>query len=368
MLAPRFVERQLDSGHTPQARLIYDTAVRPGDPSDPGLRLAAARLAATEGHPLEAAQGLAALLEASGHASVEALTELARIALDAHLPIPDRVVVDLRAAALQYRGSDREPALRELLAEALASRGELPEALRESRAATRDLPPEADRFAALVVRALAVADPAQVGPADYAETALAAADLVAATPSDDPARDAIASRLIDLGLPQPALAMLPGAAGETDARRLIAARARLRLGEPAAARAVLAGAPEPEAAELRARAFALSGSWDRALATLDNRGLYAAAAPYAWPSGNWSRARAAAEDPDRLAMATYMLRRQGEAAPPAPSPDPAALAPAAAFAEPLPPLNRPSLDAARRLLAAGGQVGGFIEGMLAADD
>ena len=159
--------------------------------------------------------------------------------------------------------------------------------------------------------------------------------------------------------------MLPGAAEADDARRLIAARARLRLGEPEAARAALAAMPEPEAAELRARAFALSGAWDRALATLDSRGLHAAAAPYAWPAGNWSRARAAvASDPERLALATYMLRLEGDVAPPAPSPDPAALAPAAAFAEPLPPLDRPSLDAARRLLAEGGRVGGFIEGVL----
>jgi hypothetical protein len=368
MLAPRFVERLLDAGRAPEARLIYDTAVRPGDPSDPGLRLAAARLATAEGHPIEAARALAALIEASGHASVEALTELVRVALDAHLAIPDRIVVDLRAAVLQFRGSTREPELRALLAEALASRAELPEALRESRAATRDLPSEADRFAALAVRALAEADPAAVGPAAYAATALAAADFVAAAPADDPARDAIASRLLDLGLPEPALAMLPGAADPADARRLIAARARLRLGEPEAARAALVAMPEPEAAELRARAFALSGAWDRALATLDNRGLHAAAAPYAWPAGNWSRARAAlAADPERLAMATYMLRRDGEAAPPPPSPDPSALAPAAAFAEPLPPLDRPSLDAARRLLAAGGPIGGFIEGVLEDD-
>jgi hypothetical protein len=348
--------------------MIYDTAVRPGDPSDPGLRLAAARLAVAEGRPLEAAQGLALLLEASGHASVEALTELVRIALDARLAVPDRIVVDLRAAALQFRGSEREPELRALLAEALASRAELPEALRESRAAIRDLPHAADGFAAFVVRALAEADPAAVGPAAYAETALAAADLVAAAPADDPARDTIASRLIDLGLPEPALTMLPGAVEADDARRLIAARARLRLGEPEAARAALAAMPEPEAAELRARAFALSDAWGRALATLDSRGLYATATPYAWPAGNWSRARAAgAADPERLAMATYMLRRESDAAPPPPSPDPAALAPAAAFAEPLPPLDGPSLDAARRLLAAGGQIGGFIEGVLEDD-
>ena len=144
MLAPRFVERLLDAGRAPEARLIYDTAVRPGDPSDPGLGLAAARLAAAEGHPLEAAQGLAALLAASGHASVEALSKPS-LALDAQVPIPDRIVVDLRAAALQVRGSAREPELRALPAEALARsaptpRGAAQVAGRDPRPAGRGRP------------------------------------------------------------------------------------------------------------------------------------------------------------------------------------------------------------------------------------
>ena len=97
--------------------------------------LAGARLAAAEGHPEEAVRALTALIEADGHASVEALTELVRIVLDAGLAIPDRVVTDLRAAALQYRGAAVEAELRALLVEALAQRAELPAALEETRAA-----------------------------------------------------------------------------------------------------------------------------------------------------------------------------------------------------------------------------------------
>jgi hypothetical protein len=91
----------------------------------------------------------------------------------------------------------------------------------------------------------------------------------------------------------------------------------------------------------------------------------AAAVPYAWPSGDWPRAReAAADDPARQAMAGYM-----DATAPAPplAADPDALSPELAFQEPLPPLDRPSLDAARRLLASGGKIGGFVEGVLAED-
>ena len=88
-------------------------------------------------------------------------------------------------------------------------------------------------------------------------------------------------------------------------------------------------------------------------------------ATYAWPSGDWPRARdAAAGDPQRQAMAAYMTARAGGAAP-EPSADPAALEPDLAFQEPLPGLDRPSLGAARRLLSAGPQIGGFVEGVLA---
>ena len=63
-------------------------------------------------------------------------------------------------------------------------------------------------------------------------------------------------------------------------------------------------------------------------------------------------------------MAGYMAARESGAEPPAPAADPAALAPEAAFQEPLPSLADPSLDAARRLLAAGRQVEDFVEGLL----
>ena len=45
---------------------------------------------------------------------------------------------------------------------------------------------------------------------------------------------------------------------------------------------------------------------------------------------------------------------------PAPAADPAALPPDLAFREPVPDLSRPSLEAARRLLAVGPKVGGLV--------
>ncbi len=365
LVGPGFAGRLLDAGRPAEARLIYDTTVRPGTPSDAAVQLVAARLAAAEGRPEEAAAALTALLDGDGHASVDTLAQLARVALDARLPIPERFVTDLRAAALQYRGGDRERQLRGLLVEALARRAELAAAIREARAAARDMPDAAAGFEALAVGALAEADPAAVGAASYSETVLGATDLIDATAPGDPARAAVAGRLVALGLPGPALAMVsPALVAGDEAARLTAAEARLSLGDPAAARDALGPLAAPEAVELRARSFALEGAYDRALSTLADRGLASDAAAYAWPSGAWSRVRDAAPDPGREAMAGYMTVRSGEAAPPAPAADPAALDSNQAFQEPLPPLERPSLDAARRLLSTGGQVGGFVQNLL----
>ena len=274
------------------------------------------------------------------------------------------MITDLRAAALQFRGSEIEAPLRALLAEALAERGELGAAIAEIRAARADLPAAAG-LEALAVALLAAADPAKTGAAPYAETMLDAGALIAPVPANDAARRAIAGRLIELGLPKAALAMLAPAYARGDAAtRMLAAEAELRLGDGAAAQAALGELPGPEAAALRARAFALGGDFRAAETTLDAAGRPAAAAPYAWPAGDWPRARDTAERPDRVAMAGYMAARENAAAPPAPAADPAALAPEAAFQEPLPSLVDPSLDAARRLLAAGRQVEDFVEGLL----
>ena len=176
LVGPSFAARLIDAGHPTEARVIYDTTVRPGERSDAALELVGARLAALDGHPAEAAQAMAALVETGAGVSVEALRDLVRLALDEGMAIPKRTVTDLGAAALQYRGAPEEPVLQGLLAEALARRGDLPAAVAQARHAAADLPEEATAFDALAVRLMAEADPAAVGPAAYAGTVLDAAD------------------------------------------------------------------------------------------------------------------------------------------------------------------------------------------------
>ncbi|HRW16104.1 hypothetical protein [Amaricoccus sp.] len=366
LVGPALVARLLDAGRTEAARLIQDTTTRPETAQTSALTIVGARLAAAEGDPQAGIHALSALIEADAAAAPEALVHLARLAADAGLPLPDRHVTDLRAAALQARGAARAADLRLLLAESLAVRGELPDAIAEIRSALIDLPRD-PRFAELAVTLLAAADPERVGHAAYAETVLASTTLVSADPASDPARRAIARRLLDLGLPQGAREMIePAAAREGEAARLLLAESWLRSRESARARDILAGIEGPEAARLTAEALALDGDFAEAGAVLREAGLPEAADDYAWSSGDWPRARdEAAPDPERHAMAEFMVAQtEPEEARPA-SPDPSTLDAEEAFVEPLPGLERPSLDAARRLLATGRQVENFVQALLA---
>lgn len=369
LVGPSLAARLIDEGQIDSARIIYETAIRPGEEPTAALTLVGARIAAADGQRAEAARTLAGLAQGETPTSLAALEAVVPLALELGIAPPDWLVTDLRAAALQQRGSDREAELRALLVAALAARNALPTAIAEARSAIADLPPEAARFEALAVRSLAAADPDTIGTSTYARTVLEAQDLIATAAARDPDRRVIADRLVALGLPQPALALVDPALAYGDRpARLTVARAEVGLARGNAARATLGPLAGPQATELRARAFALTGDYAGALATLSNRGLTADAAPYAWPSGDWTLARdAAPAESARWAMAAYMVSRSGEGPAPAPAEDPAALDATAAFLQPLPPLDRPSLAAARRLIATGPQVGDLIEGALAHD-
>ncbi len=311
---------------------------------------------AAEGRTDEAIATLVAIADARGPMATEALVAMVETALAAGIPVPQRTILDLRAAALLARGTAGETGLRALLAEALAARAELPEAIRESRKAMADLPAAAGTFGTIAVASLGSADPAAVGRAAYAQTVLAAGDLLAGAPARDPARRRVAAHLVALGLPAPALAVLaPAVVLDDPAARLIAAEAEIGLGDTAGARATLAGLDGAQAAVLTARAFMLEGRYPEAVAALKAAGLDTEAAAYAWPSGDWAAVGDA--DAGRAAMAGYM---QGQGGADAATPE-------GAFQAPLPALERPSLAAARALLSSGPGIGGFIGGVIAED-
>jgi hypothetical protein len=359
LVGPGFAERLRVGGRPEEARTILDVVVRNGDDPTDRVRLEAAFLAVDDGDLDGAARSFAGLAGRGHDRSPEALEALARLALRAHATIPDRIVLDLRSAALQHRGTPRELGFRRLVVEALAARGELSAALEETRAAMRALPDDSAPVAAAFLARLGSADPDEVGAAVFAETALAAADLLSAQPARAAARRSIARTLIGLGLPNSALsAIAPALVTDDPAARLIAAEAELDRMAPQAARGVLGALEGTTAAKLRAESFALEGRYALAASALAAAGLADQAAAYAWASGDW--ARVATADPERSAMARYMAARADPSRAPPPASDLSALEPGAAFQQPVPDIGRASLAAARRLTAAGPGIAGLV--------
>jgi hypothetical protein len=303
------------------------------------------------------------MVDADAPNALDALQQLADIALEAGFAIPDRTVTDLRAATVLYRGTDHELPLRVLLARALASRHELAAATEEIRKARAD-PDAMPALDVVAVAILAAADPARVGPAAYSSTMLGSTDLISERPENDAARQVIAAHLLDLGLPQAAEAIVVPAAGRDPAARLLLARAYLGRSSTEKAMRALTGLEGAEAAQLRSRARLLDGDFGAAQEELDAAGLDAEAAALAWPSGDWSRAESTG-DTAQATMARYMAAREGEAEPPDASRNPSELSESEAFVEPLPRMDRASLDAARRLLATGDPLERFIKSLLA---
>lgn len=362
LLAPTLVRRLIDAGRLVEARKVQDTADRSGAAPTAEQEVAGAELLAAENSPSDAVRILTRIALSADPVSLDALTSLIRIALDADISLPEALVLELEAAALEMRGSETEFRIRSLLAEARAQRGEILDALYEIRSATADLPGTTNHFSALASRLLAEADPERTGGAAYAEAALRYATLI----TDPSSRTRIAEHLVEIGLPAPASALL--ADFEPNARtRLVAAMAELRLNRPEAARTLLADRRDPAAADLRARTFAQELAFGEALAALpDSSDL---AADYAWAAGDWDTTLTTnAADPvaPHAVMAEYM-RSRGTAE------DErrlevilgsSELKPEAAFLAPLPPLNRPSLMAARQLTRTSPTIGDYITNFL----
>lgn len=364
LVGPALINGLIDVGKLPEARLIYETAVRPGHVLAAQMKLAEARLIAGEGSPRAAIEALNSLIEADPHNHLEVLTELVTLALDNQLPIPDRTLTDLNGALTVHRDTHQEPQLRLLLARTHAAREDLPAAMAEIRASKAKFP-ERPEFEMIAVSIMSQAEPARNSPATYAEIMLAESDLIPEQPEYDAARAQIATRLLALGLPQLAADIVAPAAARVDPARFLLAEANLRLGRTDLVRLVMSGMESPRAAALIARSEAIDGNFDAARGVLKGAGMSRAAEQYAWPAGDWQgTVNAAREDPARAAMAEFMTRNSDATLSRPSAVAPEALSPPQAFVEPLPRLDRPTLDAARRLLSTSDQLEDFVGTML----
>ncbi len=234
-LGPRLADRFLDAEDLGAARAVQDAILRaPGD-AGPGAALMATRLDAAEGQPVSAAR-LDALETAPGSVGVEATLMAVEAALKVSTPPDPALAASVEALLREYAGAEEAPALRRAAALLRALGGDEPGAFAL-----------ADEAVTLEIW--------QVLADHGGDGALLEAAVGTTPPGALPlaVRRTIATRLLGLGLPDPALAWLPRGEGASDL--VIAARAHLAKGDGRTALRLIGGRDLPEAAALRAKAM-----------------------------------------------------------------------------------------------------------------
>ena len=316
-LGPIFASRLLAGGHADSAEAIRAAIDRAGGEHGPGYELMSARLDQARDRQLAAAARYAQVAETNDALAPVAVVELVDHLLAEGLAIPGHLVQTAGALAFEHRHDALGPALKraELLAMAdnsgyLAAFEAYAEAVggRAPPAPPEGLLPE-------LIRGLVehVPDAALVPIYFRHRARIGAAALEAET------RRALAARLAGAGLPETALAELPGTGpGARVADRLQRAEILIAMDEMAAALAELAHVAGNRAEVLRRRALERREDYDSARAGLDPEADPARYRALSWRAGDWRAVRAAGDDTQRAALA---LTEQAEHAAQAPDTD-----------------------------------------------
>lgn len=320
LFGPRLARAYLGRGQPEAAgRLLGLVARAGGDPGEPWALARAAWLDATGAHA-EAEAIWRNLVARDRPAAAEALVALTESRLARGLPPPRNAAEDLAARAFERRRAPEGETARAAEIEARAAAGDLPEALallaESAEPATR---------AATAARLLARARAEATGGARYAAAVLRHRDLLGEGPEADPARLAVATELLGIGLPNLARdAIAPALTRAAPEPRQLAARAEIALGDPAAALALLDGLEGQAVAELRAEAHVAAGDYPAALAALEGVAIAEERrAALAFAAGMWTEAAAAGELGDRV-LAAFMAGLGPEAVGIVPAAAPAA--------------------------------------------
>jgi hypothetical protein len=239
-LALRLADLHLAAGEPEEAAALLPLAGGAGRGTD-----LAKALAAVHGpRPQDGLARLEALARSDARLPPEAMALLLRLSSEARGAVADDLLALSAAIRAEHAGS---PAARDLLLaeiRALSATGRHGEALsRLDEGRRADSAPGLDAAAGEVVQAMVRDAP------DAAFLALALEGLPARLP--EAAADAAARRLLAMGFPPEALALV-GPEGGGTARRLLRAEALAALGDRAGAEAALAGLPGPRAEALRA--------------------------------------------------------------------------------------------------------------------
>lgn len=297
-LGPMLAERLLAHDDAELAGVIRRSSDRaPGDPQ-PGEGLAAARLDLARGAEGAGRAALEAAARAEGPQAAEALAELMEKLNDEGEAVPPDLVSLAAARAFELRRDPMGTRLKAAALRAQAIAGDAAGAF-DGLARAREEGNAPDGAAVWLTEALAGDAPDAVLAATYFRhrKVIDGANLPAAT-----AR-ALALRLGAAGLAPTGLALLD-LRGLDDAPADHLARAELHLADddPAAALLELDQIAGERTEALRARALAMTGAPEAALAALESPGNAALRADLAWRAGDWDTLRQIGDADQRAAL------------------------------------------------------------------
>jgi hypothetical protein len=357
----------LEAGRITEAEILAGLAARAEPPAPDGdamLTVLMARIDAARGEWRRAEPALEELTKKTSPAGIEAMIRLVEIRLARGLSTPTGLAENMEAIAYSQGAS---PTGRRLLGAAAQARA-AGEGLAPALAALAALARRADDPTAAQAAARTILidyQPEASQAAAYADGVLKYWSLVGDDAGGDPARVAVARRLVAFGLDNIAEDLLTPALARGDApARLLAAESAMAT-RPGHALSLLADLPGPEAALLRAQALSALGRHSDAAAEAVRTGDADLAARYAWLAGNWSAA-AAAGKLDRRILAAWMsgATEMPEELRKAAAADPAQADLVAAFPSPPPATEPTPIEAAQTALEASKRRRAIMGGLL----
>lgn len=300
-LGPELSHRLLSSGNAEAAQTVLSFARRGLQENEPHLTLADAQIDLSKGRYKEAIKGLETVVEANRDISPSALVALVQTYASENIALPEDTAALVAAFALEHRNGPMGPSLRRSLVTARALAGQF----KAGDAELTEIEKRDGSVEAFGIRSdLYVRLSEKAGDIAFLTLVMDRKDDLASGLSDKSA-NMVAERLLSLGFPRQAGALLRGSASGKEGRGRRVLRSRVALAEfkPHNAEAELLGLSGEDIDMLRAQARALSGDHGVAHRLYDSLNEPEAAQRSAWLSSDWSTL-SRSDDPAYAAIAT----------------------------------------------------------------
>ena len=287
LIGPRLAEHFLAAEDLDTATAIRDISDRSASGRDSALELIAARLSAMEGDTAAAMSRLADIAETGGEAQAQALVQLIDQKIERGEDVAESTAMLADALSVEYRDTDLGKALTRVAIRGFAASGRIDTTLNRIRTAVDD--GDINPSEALQLRAEALLAITKLpSDADFLINWMRA--VPQSEEQGEKARTAwelAARRLIEIGLPGPAVSLFRSIGDLTASERQILAGAYLELQQPVAALNAISGLETKDAHLLRARAYEQKGDYRSAAAIYEQLGLVEQAGLASWKGGNW---------------------------------------------------------------------------------